>query len=327
LKHRPRACPACQTTDASEVLKADVCSAEGEQYRIVGCTACGLRYTRPLPTEDEFISLYREDYYSGIEAASNTKTASWLGANLLRRLFRRAVIKGRRRAVLTRQTGRVLDVGCGNGDFLVSLKERGWEAYGTDFSNAACEFARAKGISVHQGPLASASFSGKLFDVVTLWHVLEHLSDPTVELIEIRRILRDDGLLIIQVPNSNSITLKLCGIHWLPLDLPRHLQHFTPSTLNQLLRQTGFTPASRQDFHLWECVNASHSFMGRFGITHYLKIRHLNADFQTATVVAKALYLIIGSPIAALCIPYSILTTVLGGNGEAVTITARKTKA
>jgi SAM-dependent methyltransferase len=221
----------------------------------------------------------------------------------------------------------LLDVGCGNGDFLASLRERGWEVFGTDFSNAACEFARAKGISVHQGPLASAGFSDKLFDVVTLWHVLEHLPDPTAELIEIRRILRDDGLLIIQVPNSKSITLKLTGIHWLPLDLPRHLQHFTPLTLNQLLKQTGFTPASRQDFHLWECVNASHSFMNRLGITNYLKIRHLTSEFHSATVVAKALYLIIGSPIAALCIPYSILTTVLGGHGDAVTITALKTKA
>jgi SAM-dependent methyltransferase len=226
--------------------------------------------------------------------------------------------------LLDRRQGRVLDVGCGNGDFLATLARRGWHVSGTDLSAVACDQARGKGIVTHEGPLTEANLPATDFDVITLWHVLEHLPDPTVELAEARRLLRDDGLLVLEVPNSGTPTFRLCGKDWVCLDVPRHLQHFTPPTLQQLLRQAGFAPVRRQNLHLWDFTYAYYSFMKRFGFFERLGIHYFSTDFSRASNMAKARFLLCALPIALLSLPYSVLTTLLTGNGETITITARK---
>ncbi|MBA3414964.1 MAG: class I SAM-dependent methyltransferase, partial [Chloroflexia bacterium] len=263
---------------------------------------------------------------TGGTGGTGTVKARRSGIAWLASLFKVVLLRDRGRALLDRKPGRVLDIGCGNGDFLRFLKRRGWEVAGTDFSAEAAALARAKGIPVHRGDLASAAFPDRAFDVVTLWHVVEHLPHPHRELDEVERILRDDGLLVIEVPNSDCPTRRLCGTAWRQLDVPRHLQHFTPETLAAMLARSGFAVVRRQDFHAIDFDLVFYSVADRLGITRRTGIRYFSTDFRPASLRAKLAFLAFGLPIALLSLPYAAVATRLSGNGESLTVTCRKSR-
>jgi 2-polyprenyl-3-methyl-5-hydroxy-6-metoxy-1,4-benzoquinol methylase len=331
-----RSCPLCGETANRPLLSTRVRSSSGERYRVVTCAACSLRYTDPLPTDEELNRLYEEEYYeyaydrpchdlaTGVDGKVATRNPGRFNLQSLTLIFKAVLFAERRRALLGRQPGRVLDVGCGNGDFLRSLKRRGWDVHGIEFSVEATELARAKGITVHRGQLTSAAYPASFFDVVTLWHVAEHLPDPLTEFAEVQRILRDDGLFVLEVPNSDCLTRRLCGTRWSQLDVPRHLQHFTPATLDRALAQTGFTSERRRNFHLVDFTLAFYSFVDRLGISRISGIRFFSTDFEPAPPRSKILFLALGVPIACFCIPYSVIEALVGGNGENLTVTAHK---
>jgi hypothetical protein len=160
---------------------------------------------------------------------------------------------------------------------------------------------------------------------VTLWHVLEHIPEPIADLKEIRRIMRDDGRLVIEVPNSDSPTLRLCGPRWYALDVPRHLQHFSPSTLQQLLEVTGFRSTHRQNLHLYDPTIAAYSIADRLGFPFRpTGVRHLTDNLQKTTRVSKVTFSAFTLALVLLCIPYPLITTLLSGNSEVMTLVARK---
>jgi SAM-dependent methyltransferase len=184
--------------------------------------------------------------------------------------------------------------------------------------------ARDRGITVHQGSVQNAAFPDEFFDVVTMWHVLEHVPDPRETLGELRRILKPNGLLVVEVPDSASVTFRLCGDRWLQLDIPRHLQHFTPKTLVRILEDAKFTPVYRQTFHHWDIVVAFNSFLSRLGVLDRLEVHHFSIDYKQAPLRSRALFLLLGVWIGSLCVPYSIAASKVSGSGETLTITARK---
>jgi SAM-dependent methyltransferase len=221
-----------------------------------------------------------------------------------------------------------LDIGCGDGAFLQSLKSRGWDVYGTETSAAACAIARTKGISVHEGELASADFPDRFFDVITLWHVLEHIPDPVAELDRIRRMLRDDGSLVIEVPNSDSPTLQFCGGQWYGLDVPRHLQHFSPSTLQHLLDSTGFLTKKCQSVHPFDSTMAAYSVADRLNFPFRpTGVRHPIENPRTSGSAERLLFSILTLVLITLFIPYPIMTNLLSGNTEIMTILAKKSSS
>jgi len=138
--------------------------------------------------------------------------------------------------------GKLLDIGCGTGSFLASMKRSGWGAYGVELSPVACEYAeRNEGLNVFNGTVEDASFPNDFFDAVTMLQVLEHTQDPAGTLREVYRILKADGLLTIGVPNAASWESKLFGSRWGPWEIPRHLYHFSPTTITALLEKNGFS--------------------------------------------------------------------------------------
>jgi SAM-dependent methyltransferase len=159
--------------------------------------------------------------------------------------------------------------------------------------------------------------------VVTLWHVLEHVPDPLEQLAEIRRVLKPGGLLVVEVPNARSATFSLTKEKWYYLDVPRHLQHFTPSTIDAVLGQAGFTKIARRDLHLWDFTVGFYRFMEALGLRQRLGIEFFSADFKSAPVFSKLAFLLLGSLIALLCLPFTLFTT-LAGRGEVMTVTAVK---
>jgi SAM-dependent methyltransferase len=138
-----------------------------------------------------------------------------------------------------RPGGRALDIGCGNGGWLLKLRTLGWRVEGVEFSAQACQQARAAGLTVHQGSLVDAELPSEHFDVVRIWQTLEHVPDPAGVLREIARILKPGGQLLVGVPNAGGWLARAWGPLWFDLDVPRHLWHFTAPELRALVEQAG----------------------------------------------------------------------------------------
>lgn len=222
-------CPLCNAQSAS--TRADF-----GDYRVMECAGCGVLSTFPIPTPEILRALYDVSYYSGPDAARFR-----LGiAEHVVRFFRR-----RRASILRRRLGgdvrgrRVLDIGCGRGDTLAWLQRWGADVYGTQVSATAAQVARRLVGSdrIFTGDLAAAAYPAASFDCVTLWHVLEHVPEPLLLLKEIRRILKPDGFVYIEVPNAGGWAARRFRRHWLAYDVPKHLFHFTPRSLAELARQ------------------------------------------------------------------------------------------
>lgn len=139
-------------------------------------------------------------------------------------------------------TGRkVLDVGCGNGGFLMIAQQAGWMVEGVDPDDAAVEACRKRGLNVHAGSAEDLRTQSAAYDLITLSHVIEHVHDPVALLRKLAALLKPDGQLWIDTPNLQSLGAQRFGRNWRDLDPPRHLVLFTPSSLRQALRAAGFS--------------------------------------------------------------------------------------
>jgi 2-polyprenyl-3-methyl-5-hydroxy-6-metoxy-1,4-benzoquinol methylase len=138
-----------------------------------------------------------------------------------------------------RKTNRLLDVGCGIGYFLDVAKSRGWEVYGTEYTDEAIRICQSKGIQMQQGILNPENYSPDSFDVITSFEVIEHINTPNTELINITSLLRKGGYFYITTPNFNSLLRYYLGPNYNVIGWPEHLSYYTPATLSYLLKIHG----------------------------------------------------------------------------------------
>jgi 2-polyprenyl-3-methyl-5-hydroxy-6-metoxy-1,4-benzoquinol methylase len=223
-------CILCGSDKSKDILKARDYRFQitDKEFNVVQCQRCGLIYVNPRPIEKEIARFYPQDYYS------NEGGVAKAVSKLLQSMKIKKIMNFKRK-------GRILDVGCGDGEFLLCFKKRGWEVYGVDTSEHAYRLARRKlGRNVFNCDLKRLSFPDRFFDVITLNHVLEHMFDPNKELKEIHKILKDDGILLLSTPNIDSFQFKITKEHWFHLDIPRHLYHYSPTTIKNLLEINGF---------------------------------------------------------------------------------------
>lgn len=166
--------------------------------------------------------------------------------------------------------GRLLDVGCGNGDALARMCRFGWAGEGVDVDPEGVEHARARhGLTVHMGRLEELRFPGDSFDAITMQHVLEHVHDPVALVRECLRLLKPSGRLVIVTPNVNGLGHRWFGENWRGLEPPRHLHLFSPKALAMCAVQAGFsrldvtcTPGDA-DGMIRECMKLRDSVPGR----------------------------------------------------------------
>ena len=137
-----------------------------------------------------------------------------------------------------KSSGSILDIGAGTGDFLLKAKENNWEVFGVEPNSNARNLASKKGLELRED---SSEFENGKFDVITMWHVLEHVPDLEVQIKELKRLLKPDGLLVIAVPNFKSYDAKVYKENWAAYDVPRHLYHFSQSSISKIFGKFGFT--------------------------------------------------------------------------------------
>ncbi|NJM05091.1 class I SAM-dependent methyltransferase [Candidatus Gracilibacteria bacterium] len=145
--------------------------------------------------------------------------------------------------------GRILDVGCATGIFLDGMRRLGWQVQGIEPTHSAAQYARTRfALDVFEGRLEDAQLPSGSFDAITLWDVLEHVHEPRPILAELARLLRPGGLLVLSLPNPDSLEAAFFGPHWLGWDLPRHLNLFRPLQLRHHLAQHGMPVAKIRSF-------------------------------------------------------------------------------
>ena len=234
-------------------LKCPLCAASSfdthvrfpdHHISVLKCGRCGLMISHPFPDQDKIHNKYQGDFYS----AEGQRFKGW--AESLSRLFRI-----RRAITVDKQFGpqkAILDVGCGRGLMIHELKKRGWDVSGTQISKTAAEhIRRTLGIDCFVGDLTMSPFPERAFDMITMWHVMEHLPDPFLYLTYCHKLLKPRGYLLVEVPNADSWSAKVTKGAWMGWDPNHHLYHFTPATLSLALKEAGFLPLKWGDFS-WE---------------------------------------------------------------------------
>jgi SAM-dependent methyltransferase len=208
----------------------------GLWFAVVQCHDCGLCFTNPRPTPRSIGQFYPEQYLP--HRRRQRAPSPWWRLPLLHRRSRR-----QRQALRWHGQGRLLDFGCGGGAFLEQMHYAGWQVTGVDMSEVAVQRVRAElGVRALAGSLPHPELPEPSFDVVTMWHSLEHVHNPVEVLRAAHRLLAPGGLLVVEVPNIDSLPFAWFGQAWFGLDLPRHLTHFVPTTLRRLLLRAGFDP-------------------------------------------------------------------------------------
>lgn len=209
-------------------------SITNEDFHVVDCAACGFRCTNPRPTQNESGRYYQSDAY-----ISHSNTASGFQDKLYQ-LARSWGLRRKYRIIHSLQPhGKVLDVGCGTGEFLAHLMSRGYLVQGVEPNLKAREQVIANhGISAL--PALELVAAQEQFQVVTLWHVLEHLPDLRNTFKRLFALLADRGLLVIAVPDRGSWDAEHYGADWAAWDVPRHFSHFRQEDVRVLLQEHGF---------------------------------------------------------------------------------------
>jgi SAM-dependent methyltransferase len=197
------------------------------------CTSCGFVF-RP-----DLITATRDLYEGGAYAARDFTAGYAIDDTLAERVH-----NARTRLAWLREyatAGRLLDVGAAGGAFVLEAGRMGFDAWGIEPVPAFARYARdALGVDVREGRIEDVELEPRSLDLVTLWHVLEHVPEPRGTLERLREALRPGGLLILEVPNVSSVMARSLGTAWVHLDPAAHANHFAPATLRALLVRAGF---------------------------------------------------------------------------------------
>ena len=226
----------CGSTTLADKLPVQDKSVSQETFTIQQCQGCGFQFTNPRPDAASIGKYYESDAY-----VSHNSGAQGL-VNQVYRVARYFTVR-RKVALITKlnggQKGRLLDYGCGTGHFLAGAKKAGWQVTGLEPNARARQDAAGRVGQSIQEPTVLTTLAPASFDVVTLWHVLEHVHTLNETLEQLIRVLRPGGKLLIAVPNVESLDAQHYGPDWAAYDVPRHLYHFGPGAMRQLLARHG----------------------------------------------------------------------------------------
>ncbi len=217
---------------------------ERSPHTIYKCLSCHLGFLFPQPTKEDLHKLYEKSYFAeqydlGVSPDS-PEFDRWLSLLEHRvKFFKRK-----------KKTGALLDIGCGNGYFLALCKKKGYDVQGLDISKFAAEYAiNTLNLPIMISEISDADFQAAQFDIITLWHFLEHTQDPIQVIQSAKKWLKKNGIIIIEVPNFTGTDAQNQWDNWIGWQIPYHFYHFSPETLMKLLHLCGLTVTKFKDFH------------------------------------------------------------------------------
>ena len=268
-------------------------------------------FLHPLPGEAQLNALYSENYYG----KGRRKFAGFL-EGIIAQL---TLLKWKRLQVLLGRGDRVLDVGCGRGTLVKLARSAGFEAYGLERHYPDSPFSP----HIFYHDLTESGFLDNQFQVVVLWHVLEHLPEPAESLREIYRLLKPGGWLSVAVPNFGGAQARASGPRWFHLDLPRHYWHFEAHSLEGLLERSGFRITHRATLSVeYDWFGTLQSWMNRVADNDDRLYSLLKGKLQ-APLGAKAGQLALAAALAGPALA-SALWDAARGQGGTLTLLARK---
>jgi 2-polyprenyl-3-methyl-5-hydroxy-6-metoxy-1,4-benzoquinol methylase len=229
-------CIVCGSSQFEPFLVCKDYTVSQENFNIVSCKSCGFKFTNPRP-ENSVIG----DYYKAEEYVSHSNTTKGV-VNKLYHSVRNYTLKQKLKLISSYVSrGTMLDYGCGTGMFLNVCKNDGWETYGMEPDDNARKMSIEKGLDVFSDKdKVSDRIADKKFNAITLWHVLEHVTDMEATLSFFKSKLNNDGVLIIAVPNHVSYDAQYYKEFWAAYDVPRHLHHFDINSMTSLVEKAGF---------------------------------------------------------------------------------------
>jgi len=270
-KEQMQPCPACHGSDLVTLFTGyDRMYGHAGSFPVCRCNSCGLVFLGHKLSLETLAGYYPTTYYSFQDQGGAAKPHSALKAWELR-LRRRTeetalalflgypltpstnpIIRLNARLKKTKYeqyphyigSGRLLDVGCGGGAYLLKMRELGWQVAGVEPGHSGVEACHHHGLDVTEGVLEQAALADASFDFIRFEHVLEHVPDPVATLKEARRILKPGGRIRLLVPNWDSLPAQWFGTYWYHLDTPRHLFWFTPETLRDVAQRAGLHVAA-----------------------------------------------------------------------------------
>jgi len=322
LELEPVPCPLCGGRDVATLgWLRDVSLGVPGTFPLARCRGCGLLQQNPRVREDQLERMYPENYPPHTRDAEMPRMlrrtgpavrwalATWLGyrhldagqagprARAWARLHRRKILANFPPWI---GAGRLLDVGCANGRFLHQMRTVGWRVAGIEIDPVAAAKARSVTPQIFVGDPVDAPFADGVFDVVTSFHVVEHLTRPLAALSRMIGWLAPGGLLIVEVPNAGGAGGRLFGRYWSGLDVPRHLVHFTPATMTAMVERAGgrVTAASHRTKPRYLTRSLRHWLRDRPGLRHRLTLAALDSrPGRAAAKLALELLMPINRPL------------------------------
>lgn len=227
-------CPWCESekTQIHLWLKDEFLT--NEDFQIHECLRCGLLFTEPRPDKDKIGEYYKsEEYYSHQENKKGfiPKLYETVKSINLKNKYKVATDK--------KESGKMLDIGCGVGDFIKTAEAHNWECTGVEPSEDAKTIASKRIKARIYSSEELEQIPDETFDVITMWHVLEHVDDIRWQVAQLQRLIKKDGRIIIAVPNYKSYDAAYYNEKWAAYDVPRHLNHFNKETLTKIFKANG----------------------------------------------------------------------------------------
>lgn len=225
-------CPVCASHNFEEEVVAKDHTVSQEKFRIVKCQNCGFLFTNPRPSEKAIAKYYDSDAYI---SHSNTKKGV---INKIYHIVRKRALKSKLKLINSlSERGKILDAGCAIGAFLEVCQKDTWQVAGIEPDTSARKIAQnTLNINIYESIL-EADFADNEFQMITLWHVLEHIHQLDASIEKLKKWLAPKASLLIAVPNANAHEKNKFGAFWAAYDVPRHLYHFTPETFEKLMQK------------------------------------------------------------------------------------------
>ena len=226
-------CPVCGSEKVEPILTANDYLVSNENFDILHCSNCTLRITSPKPNINEL-----SKYYNSEEYISHKKEGQSFINKIYKIVQRMSLVKKRRliEKYFGDEKGSLLDIGCGTGDFIKVMQKAGWQISGVEPDENARRIAKElSGIQIYS--TEEHFYDTIKYDIITMWHSLEHIHDLNEQISKIDELLNSDGMLYIAVPNYTSFDARYYKQNWAAYDVPRHLYHFSPVAMQKLFEK------------------------------------------------------------------------------------------